>query len=126
MKDSTLRDQIKAIRGINAEVVLDNMNNDANGYLKVLRMLDTNHGSDIHKLIVHLVNDEIEQAQTLAHDLAGAAGMLSLTYLQKAASELEENLGTPGIDKESIILKESIRKAQKELTEVLADIASIK
>lgn len=124
--DSVLHEQIKTIRGIDAEMGIRNLKYDVYTYLQLLRMLGINHGDDMHKLTSHLANDEIEEAQILAHNLGGSASMLYLVSLQEAAYILEGHLGTPGIDKHSRILRESTSKVQRELTDVLADIARIK
>jgi len=90
--DKNLRKQLATIEGIDVEAGLRNTSGDPSRYLRLLRLLDTTHAEDMHRLTEQLDNKKAKEALRIVHNLKGAAGTLGLRTLQGATSALETDL----------------------------------
>lgn len=118
---SSLHQQLASIAGINAQFGLNNVQNNAERYLRLLHQFNRIHSDDIKKMNDHLVNQQCDEVRKLAHNLKGSAGTLGLTQIQDAAIALENQLGNDSDDNITHLI-EQVSTAQHLLHEALAHI----
>ena len=87
-----LREQLKAVSGLDLDAGLRPLRGQLNTYLRLLSTFVTNHARDAAELHGQLAADDREGARQQAHRLKGVAGTLGLTQLRSLASELESGL----------------------------------
>jgi PAS domain S-box-containing protein len=93
--DESLREELSTIEGIDVEAGLRNTSGDPSRYLRLLRLLDTTHAADMHRLSEQLENKKASEALRIVHNLKGAAGTLGVKTLQGVASALEHDIRNP-------------------------------
>ncbi len=90
--DTHLRNQLEEIDGVDVTLGLQNLHDDINRYLQLLRQIDARHGGDMVRLRTELTEGKLDKARFIAHTLKGATGTLGLTRLQALTKKLEEAL----------------------------------
>ena len=126
--ENTLLSQLSVVEGIDVNAGLRNMGGDSTAYLRLLRLFDTIHGHDMHKLKVFLAEGKTEDAHRIVHSFKGAAGTMGLIQLQNIsialAEELRNNAGNEVTDEINSLINEIITK-QNYFHHALTQIAEL-
>ncbi|MBI4998011.1 MAG: PAS domain S-box protein [Rhodocyclales bacterium] len=87
--EETIPARLAAIPGLHAERGLKALNGHLGAYLRLLRLLATDHADDIARLRQRLSAGEREAARRIAHTLKGASANLGATDVPALAASLE-------------------------------------
>jgi len=115
-----LQEQLRSISGLDASFGLNNVLDNPETLLRLLRVFDDHHKHDIQNIENHLAKNEIKSALEFAHTLKGASGTLGLVQIQKLTAELETRIKNNSPDFLGHIKEISI--AQQSLNEALGQI----
>ncbi|MFO7831154.1 MAG: PAS domain S-box protein [Desulfuromonadaceae bacterium] len=112
----------QSIPGFDLQFGLGQMGGDQESYLRLLKQLHEGITTRWRSLIDLLKNEEMEQAQRIAHTLKGAAGTLGATELSRLATEIDHLLkGDEPVSEELIYRME---KAFDETEEALGSLGT--